>query len=166
MNECVPDVSELKFGSQRHHRGNTSLCHVGNVGLFKSSFHSPAHLELFISAQIFWKMVSWGTGETPGLELRWQRDGFLSAWKDRQIGELAVDSREATMGPRCKSQKAPSRFVACFRKRVCVWKAVWAEGAWRAWPGQLRNKENNISAADVTQKVEKMIVLNFYHRSW
>lgn len=62
MNECVPDVSELKSGSQRHHRGNTSLCHVGNVGLFKSSFHCLAHLELFISVQIFRKMVFWGTG--------------------------------------------------------------------------------------------------------
>lgn len=36
LNERVPDVSEIKSGSQKHRRGNASLCHVDNVGLFFS----------------------------------------------------------------------------------------------------------------------------------
>lgn len=99
---------------------------------------------------------------------RWQRDAFLSVWKNRQAWLFCqtVVSREATTGPRCKSQKAPSCCATCFRKRdICkrIFEPREREVLRIASSGK---EENNLLMADMTQKVEMMIVLNFYRHSW
>lgn len=53
LNEGVPDVSEIKSGSQKRHRGNANLCHVDMGGLFFALSSNPGTISLPVKRDIF-----------------------------------------------------------------------------------------------------------------